>query len=259
MIVPLLLAGIVVLITHGIATITGFGGAVLAFPFVTVLLGVAKAKAILATVSWFLALYIVVTSYRHLNVRQFLIITGVAGLGLPAGILFFNSYSPETLKLWLGVFIVVSAVVELRKFYFPLMSSRSAPGWFYLLLLLLGGVIHGAFATGGPLIILYAARAVPDKSGFRATLCSMWLALNTVMIATDPTFAPMLASFGACLTQAQAPSGEALAVLIMMPFLVTGIVLGERVHDRVDGELFRKTVFWVLLVCGVFMVASRYV
>ena len=71
-------------------------------------------------------------------------------------------------------------------------------------------------------------------------------------------FAPMLASFGATLTQAQAPSGEALAVLLMMPFLLIGIVLGERVHDRVDGELFRRIVFWVLLVCGVFMFASRW-
>ena len=44
----------------------------------------------------------------------------------------------------------------------------------------------------------------------------------------------------------------------MLPFLLAGIVVGERVHDRVDDLLFRKVVFWVLLACGVFMVASRY-
>jgi hypothetical protein len=36
----------------------------------------------------------------------------------------------------------------------------------------LGGFIHGAFGTGGPLVVIYAARAQTDKTVSRVTLRS---------------------------------------------------------------------------------------
>ncbi|MFQ3547490.1 MAG: TSUP family transporter [Termitinemataceae bacterium] len=110
----------------------------------------------------------------------------------------------------------------------------------YILLLILGGIVHGAFASGGPLVVLYAAKALPDKGSFRATLCLLWTSLNSVLLwnyMLSKTFTPMIIE----------------GTLGMIPFLVAGIIAGEYIHNRVNSELFGKFVFIALLCTGLFM------
>jgi uncharacterized membrane protein YfcA len=52
----------------------------------------------------------------------------------------------------------------------------------YYLILVVGGMVHGAFASGGPLVVLYASKTLTDKGSFRATLCLLWTTLNTLLL-----------------------------------------------------------------------------
>ena len=85
MTLSLLITGIVVFFTHGLEAITGFGCTVLAMPFVTMLLGIDQAKFLLAVLAWVLALYFVVTKFKKIVWKQYLIIVGFVGLGMPIG------------------------------------------------------------------------------------------------------------------------------------------------------------------------------
>lgn len=251
-----LLTGGVVFLTHTLEVITGFGCTVLAFPFVTWILGIYEAKILLAVLTWILGAYLVTTKFRHINVREFGIIVALVGLGMPLGIYLFTHVSSEALKLALGLFIVVTSVAQLQKLHGKSSPGVTLPGWVYGLLLVAGGIIHGAFATGGPFVVLYATRTLKDKGEFRATLSLLWVCLNTFLIATDATFRPLLGNIAAVATDG-APMGQSLRNLAWsLPFLLVGIAVGEGVHRRVDAALFRKMVFWVLLATGVFMLAA---
>lgn len=232
--------GVIILITHALEAITGFGCTVLAVPFVTAAIGMEKGIPLLAVVAWILALYIVITQFKKINFKQFLIIVGFVGLGMPVGIYIFNNLDPGIMKKFLAVFIVVVSIIQLKKLFFPPQIDKPLPKIFYYVILVLGGIIHGAFASGGPFVVLYASRALKDKGEFRATLCLLWTTLNTVLIITYLK----TGIFNTSLVK---------DVGVMLPFLAVGIVVGEIVHNKVDELLFKKIVFIVLLITGSFM------
>ena len=50
------------------------------------------------------------------------------------------------------------------------------------LLLFCGGIIQGAFGTGGPFVVIYSSKALPDKKVFRVTLSLLWLSMNSIRL-----------------------------------------------------------------------------
>jgi len=103
--------------------------------------------------------------------------------------------------------------------------------------LLAGGLIHGVFGTGGPLIVFTLARTVHDKSAFRATLAVIWTLLNSILLGRY-LFAESV--------NAETLSGSALLV----GALFVGVLIGERIHDRADPLMFRRGLFSMLFVVG---------
>ena len=260
----ILLLSLVVFITHALEAITGFGCTVLAFPFVIAITGdIGYSKIILTIIAWALALYFVITKFKWINWRQFIVIFGLAAVGLPIGIWIFDkmlnmtapvdmtvfghTFSMEAKKILtkaLGVFIVFSAGVQLWKIFTP---KRAAGGGankfspFNYAYLFFGGIVHGAFATGGPLVVLYSTKKLTDKGEFRATMCLLWTLLNTWLIADFFRKGMLTHDVGK-------------GLLYLLPALALGIVTGEIVHHRVNELLFRKIVFLVLFAVGVVMV-----
>ena len=249
MTLTMLLTGLVVFFTHGLEAITGFGCTVLAMPFVTMLLGIDQAKFLLAVLAWVLALYFVITKFKKIVWKQYLIIVSFVGLVMPLGMWAFVYLDRKLLVKALGIFIIVSAGIQLWKRVFqPMLQKRRAGGTgkslpmpVYWLLLFIGGIVHGAFATGGPLVVLYASKALPDKGNFRSTLTLLWTTLNSVLIVQF-------------FLQVQFNADSGLQLGALAPFLVAGIVAGEFVHHRVDSDLFAKIVFAMLFVTGIVMV-----
>lgn len=239
----LTLVGIVVFITHTLEAVTGFGCTVLAFPFVIAIMGdIEQAKIILSILAWLLALWFVITKFKSIHWKQFGIIVLLAGLGMPFGMVLFKSLDATVLKKILGVFIVVSAGIQLTKIFAPNSKIRSLPAFFQYNFLFLGGIVHGAFAVGGPFVVLYATKKIADKGQFRATLCLLWAMLNSVL---------MVQYF----LEGKLTEKTGFELSVLTPFLAAGIVFGEIIHKKVDEELFRKIVFSLLLIVGIVMLA----
>lgn len=236
--------GIVVFITHTLEAVTGFGCTVLAFPFVIAILDdIDQAKILLSILAWLLALYFALTKFKSIHWKQFIIISILAGIGMPIGMIIFKSMDPFWLKIILGAFIVVSSGIQLVKIYVPNNSFKMLPGFFNYNFLFLGGIIHGAFATGGPLIILYSANKITDKGQFRATMCLLWTTLNTILILQYLFEKKLTVSVG-------------VDLLFLLPFLAGGIVVGEIIHAKVNEVLFKKIVFCSLILVGMVMLLS---
>ncbi|MDR3116056.1 MAG: sulfite exporter TauE/SafE family protein [Treponema sp.] len=245
MLIPMLAAGIVVFLTHALEAVTGFGCAVLAMPFLTALLGMRRGIIIITILSWFLALYMVISKRKQLNFLQFGVICGCTAVGLPLGMYLFRTFDTVFLKKLLGLFIIIASAWQLllRLGYKNSKKSGIVQGVKllpYYGLLVLGGIVHGMFSTGGPLVVIYASRALPDKGQFRATLCLLWAVLNTVII-------------GVYLFEGSITPPIAGTTGLLVPFVVFGIIAGEKIHHKVNEQIFSVIVFSMLLVTGFFM------
>jgi len=165
------------------------------------------------------------------------------GIGMALGLLIFRQGVGGGLLPWLAAFVIALAVIELSR----LARSRHASGtpigkWQGSLLLLCGGIAHGLFGSGGPMIVYVTSRDVPDKSRFRGTLAALWLILNGVLIGN-------YAVLGLFSKQ------SATISLAMLPVLVLAALLGDRIHGKVAPGPFRVGVYVLLLLSGVALAA----
>lgn len=238
-----LLAGLVVLSTHALEAITGFGCTVLALPFITALFGLKSGVMSLTILAWILAVYMAITKRKDIAWRQFGIIVAFVLAGLPIGMYLFRHVDAAPLKKALAVFIILASSLQLLGLAAPKAAARRLPRPLGFLLLFCGGIVHGIFSSGGPLVVLYASEALPEKGKFRATLCLLWATLNTIIIASY-------------LVSGSLSRQTAVQTAWMLPFLALGITAGELAHKRVRPELFKLIVFSMLLLTGIIMLAS---
>jgi len=235
--------------THFQAGVTGFGGSVLALPFVVFLLGgdLEVSVKLLVIQSWITTIFILVRSRRHIVWREYARMALFTLLGLPIGMVMLSYLPGPALKTVLGIFMIGvggrGLRVVLQDIEEATWSPTAAHNWAMNSLLFLGGIMHGAFGSGGPLIVIYATRALADKGPFRVTLCMLWMTLNTVLLthwAPGLLSRPLVWHYTAVCT----------------PFTMASIVLGDYCHHRMNERPFRLLVFGVLLVAGAALIYS---
>ncbi|MFA5689822.1 MAG: sulfite exporter TauE/SafE family protein [Kiritimatiellales bacterium] len=240
----ILIFGVIVLITHLLEGITGFGCTVLALPFAVMLLGLETAVPVLVVLAWLLSTYIVLTSRKHIQWKQFAFIAVYAGIGLPVGMILFGYLPESALKMLLGFFMIgvgVRGFIKTLHTGYAVAAGQDCRSIWMKLVLVSGGIIHGAFGSGGPFVVIYAGRALPDKSLFRVTLCMLWTILNTILMikwtAAGDVWSPAVFKI----------------IGISLPFLIAGTLIGDWLHHRVNERLFRLAVYGVLFLAGVAM------
>jgi hypothetical protein len=155
------------------------------------------------------------------------------GAGAALGLAAFHLPGRRYLILAFAAFVIALAVLELVR---P--AGRELGRGARIALLGLGGVVHGLFGTGGPLIVYVVRRRLPDKLVFRSTLAVLWLALNVALFAN-------FASSGLYV----APVGTAFVALAVA--IVPGLALGDRIHHRLDAAKFERAVWLLLLAAGI--------
>jgi len=238
---------LVIFLTHFQEGVTGFGCTVLALPFITLLLGLDAAVPVLVIQAWVLVLYIVLESRRRIVWIEYLHIVLLAGVGMPFGMWMSRALPEKGLKWVLAAFMLAVGIHGLWKHMRKQTSEKQAMDgrtkWLVSTALPIGGVIHGAFASGGPLLVIYATKALQDKTLFRVTLCLVWLTLNTAKIAE--------LALGGKIT------GPVLVITALcMPFTIIGMIIGNTAHYRMNELLFRRLVYGVLVASGFALIWS---
>ena len=187
---PLLVAG---LLTVGLVAFTvegtiGFGGTVLAASLGAQFMALGALLPGFVPINVVMSSWIVASSWRKIAWRQLLteVLPPVA-CGTAAGIVLTRVAPAAHLQLAFAIFVVGLSTLEVRRnFAAPSDGAPAAapvlPMPLRLLLLAIGGVAHGLFATGGPMVVYVMRRRIPDKSTFRATLAVLWISLNAALL-----------------------------------------------------------------------------
>ena len=103
------------------------------------------------------------------------------------------------------------------------------------------GVVHGLFASGGPLLVYAAQRLNLQKQAFRGTLSVVWFTIN----------------LGLCVAYASTgrlSADELCSAALLLPALGLALLLGNWIHHRLDLRRLRMGVLSMLLVAGSLLV-----
>ena len=99
--------------------------------------------------------------------------------GVAAGLVLFDLLAGNVLKQVLGLFVMVISIREMISLFTR--SQKVVPPVLQKVLFVLAGVIHGLYASGGPLVVYAASRLPLDKTAFRAVLTTLWGFLSALM------------------------------------------------------------------------------
>ncbi|MGL5084437.1 MAG: sulfite exporter TauE/SafE family protein, partial [Clostridium sp.] len=183
----ILLFALIIMCAYFIEGLIGFGGTVIAIPVASLVLDLKVTISVLTIVVLLASLIIAVRDFKYINKKQYVKIISIMIFGLPIGIWLFASLPEKPLKVALGIFMIYMSVkgiynsTEKRKTILSKIGDkpRSKGGNIIdNILIFFGGVVHGAFSCGGPLVVVYATKNIKDKTSFRATLCALWSTLN---------------------------------------------------------------------------------
>lgn len=233
------LAAALVLLSFSTGALAGFGSVIIALTLGAHVQPIAWWLPRLVALNLFLNGYLVLRHGAHADRR--LILTRVLplmGAGAAVGFGVATALSGPTLKTVFGVFVVLLAAKELLTALGALRTpTRPLPGPLGALLMVLAGIVHGIYASGGPLLVYTLSRAGLMKARFRSTLAVIWLVLNLALVV-------------AFAVDGRYDAATLLDVLWLLPVVGLATALGEWGHHRIDEGRFRVVVFTLLLAAG---------
>ncbi len=239
---PWMWLGLCIFIAFGIEAITGFGSIVIALSLGALLLPIDAMLPVLVPLNICMTSYLAIRHRQHIHWPTLLkmILPLMVG-GTLLGYLLRPALGDNTLQILFGALVIWFAARELWRSIRGLKVSQHGSGWTRSWMLV-AGITHGLFASGGPLLVYALTGTQLSKSAFRATLISVWLSLNgllTVVFALDGSLLPALPRIG-----------------MMLPVLLAGVVIGEFLHHRVNENLFKQLVYTLLLLTGALLIIT---
>jgi len=230
---------IVVLLTNIIQCVTGFAGTVLAMPFSVMLIGLSSAKAILNVLGAAASAGVVIASYKSVNKKEFIKMTGFLLPGIIAGYFL----SPLLMSFQKAAYIILgSVVIFFAVFNFiKLLKNKESkePGpVLSAVILLVSGLIHGVFVCGGPLLVTYAGAKLKDTQEFRATLSCVWIVLNGIMIFSD-------------VGNGYFDAVTVRLLLLSLAVLTAAIVIGNFAAKKLSKRAFLILSYVLMLISGI--------
>lgn len=231
----------VVLVTNIIQGITGFAGTVLAMPPSVLLVGFETAKPILNVLGILAGLYVVVTSYKSIDKKEFIKTVSVMIFGIVAGIFLKTLFTgnPSLLYKILGAVVMLVGFSGVYKQFFKKNTDdKPQNSIFSYFLLISSGIVHGMFVCGGPLLVSYLTGKLKDKQSFRATISAVWVVLNTIIMLDD-------------IKAGYFDSKALLLLAVSAVILFLGMAIGNILYKKMSRDLFMKITYVLLVISGV--------
>lgn len=243
--VTLWLFGAVIFASYAVQTVSGFGAMLVAVTLGANVLPIRDVLTLAVPLSCLQTTYILV---RHRDgVRWGLLLKRVMpimGMGVVLGFTVFAGLESTILKRAFGGLILLLSLKELWQRRPRARADQDESGQGKLHPLASGsaifgaGIVHGVFATGGPLLVYALGREGLGKHAFRSTLAAVWWILNIALVV-------------AFTLESRYDVEVAKTAAWLLPGLPLGIVVGEWLHHRVDEAKFQTGIFVLLLAAAV--------
>lgn len=215
---------------------TGFGGAMVMTPVLSVLLGPIAAVISALLLETFAAAPMLRDAARKAHWRTILPICAVACLTAPLGAYLLSTLDPLLARRAIAATVLVFALVLLTGIRYrgkQRLGTSMALG-------ATSGVLVGATSVGAPPVILYLLASSDPPDVTRANLT-----LFVTIIS--------LAALGALLWRGMLDGPNSLTALLLSPLFLGGVWLGSRLYGKLDAAQMRRwtLIFLVVVSAGV--------
>lgn len=159
------------------------------------------------------------------------------GIGFAIGVILFNILHGEILKKGLGVLVALLSARELVRLLKHKNDSGPLSRFKSFLYIFSAGIVQGVYSSGGPLLVYAVSKLNLSKSIFRSTMSIVWV-----------IFCGLLALSYYLTGKLTLDSIKMAGMLV--PAMIAGIFIGEKLHTRVNEHIFKIIVSSILLFAG---------
>ena len=219
----------------------GFGCTIISAPFATSILGISEGVPFGTMMSLPLTATLAFHGRKNISWKDLGKILLACLPGLFFGQYFFNVMNPDHAKMAIGIVVILIAIYKLIT-EVMLKGERgedtTGKKIFRYACLVAGGIVHGAFSIGGPLITVYTLESVKDRITYRNTMACLWTTLNIFNVTNQVIHGSL--------------SLHLISVLfVCYPFAICGYISGNKFLKKINREQFLKFVYIVLLFVGI--------
>jgi len=235
----LLLAALVVAFAYTAFGLAGFGSTVIALPLLVHFFALRFAVPLLMLLDVAAFLLFGARVRKQIRYAEIGWLVPFILAGMMAGLTLLMEVAEGKLLALLGAFLLLYACYSLFRRGPPPALSRAwgAP------IGLAGGIFSALFGTGGVLFATYNAGRIRDKDALRAT--------NAAMIMLSSLLRVVLFGAAGLLTQ----DGLLATALCLLPAMLAGAWLGNRLHALVPAAAVVKAVYALLVIAGLTLLA----
>lgn len=218
----------------------GFGDALFAMPFLSILIGIKTATPLMTLNGCTLAIFLFIKHYQQIDWSSARKLILSSFFGIPIGIYFLKNGNESIIKISLGLIITGVSVYNLwiKKETHPI---KLHPNWVYVFGFI-AGILGGAFNTGGPSIVIYGALSGWTQMQFISSLQGYFLP-NDLFIIGGQIFSGLL------------NKTVIHYYLISLPSLIAAVLIGHQLRKRIPEGKFNKYIFVILLIIGTLFLA----
>lgn len=234
-----LLAGLIVLVSHFIKGFSGFASALFAIPLLALFLDIKFVVPVFLLFDFIAGVILTVQNRRLIAWRSALLLFSGLAIGTAVGTYFLVSFGNEELKRVFGIVIILFALKmliwdnenirkEISKVWAPFSGF-------------VGGCTGGMFGLNGPPLVLYLTHRLKDKQIFRATLYGIFFVdacYRLILYSANQLITTEVIKFALCVT----------------PFLLIGLFLGSKLHAKINENVFRRVIASILIATGALLV-----
>ncbi len=241
-----LLFAVVVVAAYTVQTATGFGAMLVCVTFGAQLIWLEQVIRLMVPLSFLQTGYIVVRHRDGIEWRLLLKqIVPLMTLGMALGFLLLTKVGGPWLGLAFGLMVLALSARDLHHLRVRTRAAEKAISKAASVSAMLGaGVVHGIYASGGPLLVYAVSREGLGKTAFRSTLSMVWILLNVILVTRF-------------LLAGDYDQDVALEILLLVPAVPLGVLAGEWVHRKIDERRFRIAVLGLLIAAAISLIV-RY-
>ena len=212
---------------------TGWGGAMVSMPFLTILYGPVEALVIMIIGALLVAGSLFPTAARIADWRRMTPILIAMAVCVPIGSLLLFALEPNLIRRIIGWLIVGASILILSGWRYsgPQGAGASATTG------VISGLINGFVGLGGPPLVIYML-ALKQSAAVQRANTLVFMAITSVLV------------LGSTFVGGGVTLENSFLGVLTAPFQIAGGWLGARLFLKLPAELFKKFSLVALIVLG---------
>lgn len=227
----------IICFSYFLESIFGFGGALIALVGLGFFYDFKEIIPIVLYAGIVSSIIIILTDRKNFAKDVFKVNFLPIFLGLIVGVFIFYFASALILMNIYAFFLLYNSLKNLYKGEFILSKFNKK------IYLFIGGIIHGIFGTGGPVILLAIKDEFRNKSELRITMSHYFLILNILKIFQLYFFTEF-------------PIIEIFAKWWLILPLSISIFIGYKIHVKISESLFKYVISFLLLIASIIFIVK---